>query len=256
MNDNAKVRFHIDKTGFFAESAMIFFLLSAIFRFIGCWGIWRDPIGGIMLLLLPTCSSLLMILAILLFGKKGFFLSFIPVLLGVVFFVFRAFSSESWVRTVLCILLNLIIAVVYTGTVFGWIRTKWLLPPIFGLLFLYRLAAVDIPALSTSAEQLRFIDGMDEMSVLCIMVAMFCIGMGLVKKSRPSAAATPEPAPAPAAEAAPVQPAETTAQPAPAPAAEENPILTEPYTPMLTLEPDPIGTENDAEENTDESEHE
>ena len=55
MNDNAKVRFYIDKTGFFAESAMILFLLSAIFRFIGCWGLWNDRVNFIMVFLLPLC---------------------------------------------------------------------------------------------------------------------------------------------------------------------------------------------------------
>ena len=128
MNDNAKVRFYIDKTGFFAESAMILFLLSAIFRFIGCWGLWNDRVNFIMVFLLPLCCCVLMTLAILLFGKKGFFLSFIPVLLGVVFFVYQALSYDSWVHTVLCILLYLVIALVYTATVFVWIRTNWLLP--------------------------------------------------------------------------------------------------------------------------------
>ncbi len=271
MNDNAKVRFYIDKTGFFAESAMILFLLSAIFRFIGCWGLWNDRVNFIMVFLLPLCCCVLMTLAILLFGKKGFFLSFIPVLLGVVFFVYQSLSFDSWVHTVLCILLYLVIALVYTATVFGWIRTKWLLPPLFGLPFLYHIVMEDIPALSNTAEPVTFAAGMQEMSVLCIMAAMFCVSMGLVKKYKTPAAAAAaavsaaEPAPvqpAAAAEPAPASsaaPAVTPAQPtqsAEAPAPEDNPVLTAPYTPMLTLDPDPVGAENEAEENANESKHE
>ncbi len=270
MNDNAKVRFYIDKTGFFAESAMILFLLSAIFRFIGCWGLWNDRVNFIMVFLLPLCCCVLMTLAILLFGKKGFFLSFIPVLLGVVFFVYQALSYDSWVHTVLCILLYLVIALVYTATVFGWIRTKWLLPPLFGLPFLYHIIMEDIPALSNTAEPVTFAAGMQEMSVLCIMAAMFCVSMGLIKKyktpaaSAASAVSAAEPAPvqpASAKPAAPVQPAPAaapaqTAQPAETPAPEDDSILTAPYTPMLTLDPDFTGPEDRAEENADESKHE
>ena len=35
MNNNEKTRFYLDKTGFFAESAMIFLVLAAVFRFFG-----------------------------------------------------------------------------------------------------------------------------------------------------------------------------------------------------------------------------
>ncbi len=268
MNDNAKVKFYIDKTGFFAESAMILFLLSAVFRFIGCWGLWHDRVNFIMVFLLPLCCCVLMTLAILLFGRKGFFLSFIPVLLGVVFFVYESLSFDSWVHTVMCILLYLVIALIYSATVFGWIRTKWLLPPLFGLPFLYHIVMEDIPALSNTAEPVTFAAGMQEMSILCIMAAMFCVSMGLIKKYKTAASAEKQeavPAPAaPTAAAAPTAPAAPTAAAAPGteaaesvqPAPEENPILTEPYTPMLTLEPDPVETESTSEENADKTEHE
>ena len=181
-NDNARVKFFIDKTGFFAEGAMILLVLAAIFRFIGCWGMWVDRIPAMMQIALPVCSCLLLMLCVLLLGKKGFFLSFIPVLLGVVFFVYRSLFFDNMVHTVLCILLYMVVAVVYTATVFGWIRTKWLLPPLFGLPFLYHLIVEDLPALNQGAQTLKFTDGMQEMSVLFIMAALFCIGMGLKKR--------------------------------------------------------------------------
>ena len=245
MNDNTKVRFSLDKNGFFAGSAVILLILTAIFRVIGCWGIWGDRINMIMLVLLPVCCSLLMILCILLFGRRGFFLSIIPVLLGVVFFVFKALSFTSWVQTVLCILLYLTVAVVYTATVFGWIHTKWLLPPLFGLPLLYHVVMIDLPALNNTVSPVTFSAGMQEMSVLCIMGAMLCVGLGL--KKRPGrvrdSGQTEKPEP--------VQPAVSPTQ-VPDPVPENPPIFTEEvHSPNLTLETEqPQPQENDSEESS------
>lgn len=261
-NNGGKVRFTIDKSGFFAESAMILLVLSAIFRIIGCWGLWADRVSALMIILLPVCCCLLLVLCILLFGKKGFFLSFIPVLLGVVFFVFKSLYFDNWLHTVLCILLYMVVAVLYTGTVFGWIHTKWFLPPLFGLPFFYHVIVEDLPALSNTAEPVTFAAGMQEMSVLCIMAAMFCVGMGLKKQVKEpkviepevvepeaveiepaSAPAQPEPVPAPqAAEPVPAasaaEPA-VPAEPAPAPAEPVFDPDEEPYHATLTLDPEP-----------------
>ncbi len=268
-NDNARAKFYIDKTGFFAEGAMMLLVLAAIFRVIGCWGQWTERVSAVMQIALPVCSCLLLMLCVLLLGKKGFFLSFIPVLLGVVFFVYRSLSFESWMHTILCILLYMVVAVVYTATVFGWIRTKWLLPPLFGLPFLYHIAVEDLPALNQGAKTLLFTDGMQEISVLCIMAALFCIGMGLKKRPvepkeiepeivEPEIVEPVEAEPAPVeAEPAPVEaepvpveaePAPVEAEPVPVeaePAVDEEALnafaekLDEPYKATLTLDPEP-----------------
>ena len=274
MNNNEKTRFYLDKTGFFAESAMIFLVLAAVFRFFGCWGMWENRGEYVMLTLLPIFCCLLMTLCIILFGRKGFFLSVIPVMLGMVFFIWKALYYPSWVNTVICVVYNLAVAVIYTGTVFGWIPTKWLLVPMFALPFLYRVSVIDIPALSNKAEPVLFSDGMQELSILGILAGMFCVAMALRK--RPAAApvekkeketavaAQPESAPAaPAAQTAPAAPA--AAEPAPAekePASQPTVIGTtpemsailsdEPYTPVLTLDPKPLETGSADAEKTDE----
>ena len=69
-----------------------------------------------------------------------------------------------------------------SGTVTGSIGTKWLLPPLFGLPFIYHVFVEDLPALSNTAQPVTFSAGMQEMSVLCIMAALFCTGMGLKKR--------------------------------------------------------------------------
>ena len=274
MNNNEKTRFYLDKTGFFAESAMIFLVLAAVFRFFGCWGMWENRGEYVMLTLLPIFCCLLMTLCIILFGRKGFFLSVIPVMLGMVFFIWKALYYPSWVNTVICVVYNLAVAVIYTGTVFGWIPTKWLLVPMFALPFLYRVSVIDIPALSNKAEPVLFSDGMQELSILGILAGMFCVAMALrrrfaaapveKKEKETAVAAQPESAPAaPAAQTAPAAPA--AAEPAPAekePASQPTVIGTtpemsailsdEPYTPVLTLDPKPLETGSADAEKTDE----
>ncbi len=261
MNNNEKTRFYLDKTGFFAESAMIFLVLAAVFRFFGCWGMWENKGEYVMLTLLPIFCCLLMTLCIILFGRKGFFLSVIPVMLGMVFFIWKALYYPSWVNTVICVVYNLAVAVIYTGTVFGWIPTKWLLVPMFALPFLYRVSVIDIPALSNKAEPVLFSTGMQELSILGILAGMFCVAMALRKRPAAAPAEKKETAPAAQPEAAPAAPAAQSASAAPAaPAAVEpapaekepasqptviestpamNAILSdEPYTPVLTLNPE------------------
>ena len=273
MNNNEKTRFYLDKTGFFAESAMIFLVLAAVFRFFGCWGMWENKGEYVMLTLLPIFCCLLMTLCIIFFGRRCFFLSVIPVMLGVVFFVWKALYYPSWVNTVICVLFDLAVAVIYTGTVFGWIPTKWLLVPMFALPFLYRVSVIDIPALSNKAEPVLFSDGMQELSILGILAGMFCVAMALrrrfaaapveKKEKETAVAAQPESAPAaPAAQTAPAAPA--AAEPAPAekePASQPTVIGTtpemsailsdEPYTPVLTLDPKPLETGSADAEKTD-----
>lgn len=177
-----RVRFEIDRTGCFAEAAMILLLLSAIFRLIGSWGQWGDEFFTATQIILPVCACVLFLLCIYFFGKKGFWLSSIPVLLGVTFFIIKSLAFESLIHTILCIVLYIAVAVIYCGTIFGVIKTKWLLPPLFGLPFLYHVLVEDLAAMRDTANPVTFTDGMMEMSVLCVMAALFCIGLGLKKK--------------------------------------------------------------------------
>ena len=88
--------------------------------------------------------------------RKAFFVSVLPVLLGVVFFIIKSLTFESKIHMVLCVLLYLVVAVLYTGTVTGSIGTKWLLPPLFGLPFIYHVFVEDLPALSNTAQPVTF----------------------------------------------------------------------------------------------------
>ena len=105
----------------------------------------------------------------------------LPVLLGVVFFIIKSFTFDSVLHTILCILLYLLVAVLYTGTVFGRIRTKWLLVPLFGLPLLYHIFVEDLNAMR-SANPPSFDAGMQEVSVLCIMLSLLLLSIAMKKK--------------------------------------------------------------------------
>ena len=48
MKESRRTRFYLDKTGFFAESAMIFLALAIVFRIIGCFTLWSNKVDFLM----------------------------------------------------------------------------------------------------------------------------------------------------------------------------------------------------------------
>ena len=181
--EKKNAKFTIDSKGICARAAMALLALSALFRVIGCWEDMGDKIFTLTEIVLPISCCLLFIVCILLFGKKGFFLSSIPLILGVVFFIIKSFRFDSVLHTILCILLYLVVALIYTATVFGVIRTKWLLIPLFALPFLYHVCYEDV--LKLKAGEFTLFTGLQEISVLCIMLALFFTAIGL-KKVKPA----------------------------------------------------------------------
>ena len=133
--ENEKIRYSVSRKNFFVKLAVIFMILSALCRFLGYWGFWSNQTAGFVTfqIVLPILCNLLFIVLVLYAGRRFFSLTFIPVILGVMFFIIKAFGFDSILHTILCICLYLAVAFIYTATVFGVIRTKWLLAPLFGL---------------------------------------------------------------------------------------------------------------------------
>lgn len=125
---------------------------------------------------------MLFIVIVLYMGKRFFSLTAIPVLLGVVFFIIKALGFDNILHTVLCILLYLVVAMLYTGTVFGVIRTKWLLVPLFGLPFLYHILVEDRNTLLANEKAMSLAEWLPEISVLCIMLALLLITFAMKKR--------------------------------------------------------------------------
>ncbi len=123
---NGRVRYYIDSKSIWGQGAVMLMLIAVVFRIIGCWGMWSEASFAWTQIVLPIACNVLFALCVCLFGKKGFFVSALPVLLGVVFFIIKSLTFESKIHMVLCVLLYLVVAVLYTGTVTGSIGTKWL----------------------------------------------------------------------------------------------------------------------------------
>ena len=180
-----KIKFYIEPKSFLIQSSVILMALSVVFRLIGCWGLWNDEFFAVTQIALPVASCLLFILLVLLLGKSALWATSLPVLMGVVFFILKSLSFDSVLHTVLCILLYVLVAVLYVGTVFTLIRSKWLLIPLFGLPFLYHIFVEDLAALRDTANPVTLAAGLQEISVLCIMLALLLLSLG-IRTKKPS----------------------------------------------------------------------
>lgn len=178
--DKPRAKFYVEKNSALVHAAVIFMALSAVFRLVGCWGMWGEQFYAASQIALPLVCNLLFILLLLLLGGRAFWLTSLPVILGAVFFIIKSFTFTSWLHTVLCILLYMLVAVLYTATAFGVIRTKWLLVPLFGLPLVYHIAVEDAAALRDGT--VTFAAGMQEMSVLCIMLSLVLTALALKKR--------------------------------------------------------------------------
>lgn len=173
--ENDKIRYSVSKSNFFVKLAVIFMMLSVLCRFLGYWGFWSNQNSSFIIfqIVLPILCSLLFIVLILYAGRRLFSLTFIPVLLGVMFFIIKAFGFDSILHTILCICLYLAVAFIYTATVFGVIRTKWLLAPLFGLPLIVHIY-LDRDMIAPEGKAVELSELLPEISVLCIMAALLC----------------------------------------------------------------------------------
>lgn len=213
-----KRKLYVDRDGFCTEASMLLMALAIVFRLIGSIGRWDDMHYLMTQLALPVFSGLLFLLCLLLFSKRAFWTTVIPVVLGVAFFVFRIMEVENEWQKVGCIVLYMVIIVLY-AMCFSHKNLKWLLAAILLLAFAYHVGIEDLPVLMDLKQPVSFVDGMQEMSVLAIMLSLMfvCLAMkttGGKAKAEPAAIA-PAAAEATAAEPTPVAAEPAPAEPAP-----------------------------------------
>ena len=181
--ENEKIRYSVSRKNFFVKLAVIFMILSALCRFLGYWGFWSNQKAGFITfqIALPILCNLLFIVLVLYAGRRFFSLTFIPVILGVMFFIIKAFGFDSILHTILCICLYLAVAFIYTATVFGVIRTKWLLAPLFGLPLIVHIY-LDRDMIAPKGKTVALAELLPEISVLCIMAALLCICVAMKRR--------------------------------------------------------------------------
>lgn len=181
--ENEKIRYSVSRKNFFVKLAVIFMILSALCRFLGYWGFWSNQTAGFVTfqIVLPILCNLLFVVLVLYAGRRFFGLTFIPVILGVMFFIIKAFGFDSILHTILCICLYLAVAFIYTATVFGVIRTKWLLAPLFGLPLIVHIY-LDRDMIAPKGQTVALAELLPEISVLCIMAALLCICVAMKRR--------------------------------------------------------------------------
>ena len=179
-----KLRYSVSRKNFFVKLSAFFMLLSMLCRLLGYWGFWANQTSDFVLtqILLPVMCNLLFVVVILYMGRRFFALSCVPVILGVVFFIIKALGFDSVIHMILCICLYLAVAIIYTATVFGVIRTKWLLAPLCGLPLLYHIFVDDLSTLRADENAMSLGEWLPEISVLCIMLSLLLICFAMKKR--------------------------------------------------------------------------
>lgn len=190
-----RCRFFLDR----ADAPSVLMALAIVFRVIGCWGLWNDREYLIWQIALPIGAAVVFILLLLTLGRPALWASSLPVLAGAVFFIVRAMERGSTLETVIFILLPIVVAVIYTLTVFNAIKTRWFLVLLTLAPLAYHLFVVDLEAMRNVAEPVSFAAGMQEMSVLCVLFALLYTSLAMknrrkVKVEEPAAEAAAEPA--------------------------------------------------------------
>lgn len=182
--ENEKIRYSVSRKNFFVWLSVGFMVLSALCRFFGYWGFWSNQTTqfNVFQIALPILCNILFAVIVVYAGRRFFSLTFIPVMLGVMFFIIKAFGFDSLLHTILCVCLYLAVAFVYTATVFGVIRTKWLLAPLFGLPLIVHIFVLDKDMFAPGGAPVPLNEWLPEMSVLCIMAALLSICFAMKKR--------------------------------------------------------------------------
>ena len=220
--DNPKMRLYVDTNSFWAHGTGVLLALATVFQFIACWGRWNDRFVALTQILLPVASFFLFVLLLSLLGEKALWVTLLPFLGGIAFYGFQVWFVEDRIIMVIGIAYCVLAAVLYTGTVFSLIRTKWLLVLLFAVPFCYRAFYRDVLILQNVDQPAGFAAGMREISLLCVLLAMTLLSLGMRKRVRDRKARGTEPAPAQVPSTA-VPAAPVVAVPAPAPAPADPP---------------------------------
>lgn len=190
-----KRKLYVERDGFCTEASMLLMALAIVFRLIGSIGRWDDMNYLMTQLALPVFSGLLFLLCLLLFSRRAFWTTVIPVVLGVAFFVFRIMEVENEWQKVACIVLYMVIVVLY-AMCFSHKNLKWLLAAVLLLAFAYHVGIEDLPVLMDLKNPVSFVDGMQEMSVLAIMLSLMFVCLAMKTTGGKAKAEPAEPAPA------------------------------------------------------------
>lgn len=174
--------FYIDRKNAGAWLSVLFMLTAAFLRVIYFWGRAVTPLVFWVHFVNVVAAALIFSLTVIFLGEKLPSLTSLSVLMGVVFFTVKSLSFESAVHTVLCMVLYLAVLLIYSLTLFGVIRTKYLLYPLFSLPLLYHIFVEDMQIYILAEPRPPYTDWLPEISVLCIMAALLSVSFAIKKR--------------------------------------------------------------------------
>lgn len=166
----------ISRTHPAAITACCLMALSAAIRL---WHFLSGPLTPFDLwvqLVLPTAAALVFLTGFVLNQIKP--ASLISVVLGVVFFILKA-TTFAPLHQALCTVLYCAVLVLYSLTVLGYLPTKKLLYPLFGLPLLYHIFVEDTQAYFFADPPVPVWYWMPEISVLCIMAGLLSLSFAM-----------------------------------------------------------------------------
>ena len=175
-------RYFVDNDSLFSSGAVIFFLLSFVFCVLGSLGKWDDRFFIVSQVILPAVCTLLFAVFMKLFGRRLFFMTCLPAVLGLAFFVIRAFTYENVAYLIISLVLSLLSVFLYTAVIFGWIKRKWPLIPIFLVDFFFDAYVKGYNTLRNPEIAVSFSAVMQEISVLFIILAMLFVSFAMKNK--------------------------------------------------------------------------
>ena len=129
-------------------------------------------------LLLPVGAAGVYLLGMLLGKRLGKAAVLCAVVMCVGFFILKA-TTFTPVHQTLCTILYLGVLVLFSLTVLGYLPTKKLLYPLFGLPLVYHILVEDTKLYFFADPPVPVWDWMPEISVLCIMAALLCVSIAM-----------------------------------------------------------------------------
>ena len=133
--------------------------------------------GAVVHAVLPLTACVLFIAALALFGRHHLGATYLPVCMGVLFFLLKA-AAFTPLHRVLCTLLYCAVAALYGWALIGPRLSRRLLIPLFGLPLLVHIVQDLIQSLPVYALS----DWLQEGSVLCIIAALLAVSLGMREK--------------------------------------------------------------------------
>lgn len=179
MKRYLEIRLPVDHPA--AKLSRGFMLAAALIRL--CYYLPREMTTGFCFVhvVLPVCAAAVFLAGMAAGERYDRWSAIASVVLGVVFFIWKA-AAFAPMHRILCTILYLSVLCLFSLTVLGFLPTKKLLYPLFGLPLLYHIFVEDTKLYFFAEPPVPVWDWLPEVSVLCIMAALLSLSVSMEAK--------------------------------------------------------------------------